>query len=64
MKYTYKVTTKAIFPRPFTGQADTKEEIEQATGMTISDLTWSIVEKGKKGIEEDADYVLIIEKIK
>ena len=62
--YKYTVTTKAIFPRPFTGQADTKEEIEAATGMTISDLTWSIVEKGKKGIEEDADYVLIIEKVK
>lgn len=28
--YRYKVTTKAIFPRPFTGQADTKEEIEAA----------------------------------
>ena len=64
MKYPYKVTTKSIFPRPITGQADTKEEIEAATGMTISDLTWSIVEKGKKGIEEDANYVLIIEKIK
>lgn len=62
--YRYKVTTKAIFPRPFTGQANTKEEIETATGMTISDLTWSIVEKGKKGIEEDADFVLVIEKIK
>ncbi len=64
MKYKYTVTTKAIFPRPITGQADSKEEIEQATGMTITDLTWSIVEKGKKGIVEDENFVLIIEKIK
>jgi len=62
--YRYTVTTKVIFPRPFTGQADSKEGIEEATGMTISALTWSIVEKGKKGIVEDADFVLIIEKIK
>ena len=65
MKFKYTVTNKAaIFSRPLTSSADTKEEIETATGMTISDLTWSIVEKGKKGIEEDADYVLVIEQIK
>ena len=64
MKYKFTVTSKQIFPRPLTSTADTKEEIEQATGMTIDNLTWSIVEKGKKGIVEDADYVLVIEKIK
>ncbi len=64
MKYKYTVTTKEIFSRPLTSTAGTKEEIEAATGMTISDLTWSIVEKGKKGIEEDTDYVLVIEKLK
>lgn len=60
--YKYKVTHKAIFSRPFTSQADTKEEIEQATGMTISDGIWNAVENGKKGIVEDAFQVLIIEK--
>jgi hypothetical protein len=62
--YRYKITTKEIFSRPLTSTANTKEEIEVATGMTIDDLTWSIVEKGKKGIVEDADYVLVIEKKK
>ncbi len=62
--YKYRITTKEIFSRLLTSTADTKEEIEAATGMTIDDLTWSIVEKGKKGIVEDADYVLVIEKIK
>lgn len=62
--YRYTVTTKAIFPRPFTGLADTKEEIEAATGMTITDGVWATVLKGKKGVVEDADFVLIIEKVK
>ncbi len=64
MKYKFTVTTKEIFSRPLTSTADSKEEIEQATGMKIDDLTWSIVERGKKGIVEDADYVLVIEEIK
>lgn len=63
MKYKYTVTTKEIFSRPLTSSADSKEEIETATGMVIDDFTWSIVEKGKKGIVEDIDYVLIIEKL-
>lgn len=62
--YKYKVTVKGIFPRPFTSQADTKEEIENATGMTISDGIWNAVENGKKGIVEDQFQVLIIEKKK
>jgi len=62
--YKYKVTVKGIFPRPFTSQADSKEEIEQATGMTITDGIWNAVEKGKKGIVEDEYQVLIIEKKK
>jgi hypothetical protein len=62
--YKYKITSKQIFAIPLTSSADSKEEIEAATGMVIDDLTWSIVEKGKKGMIEDADYVLIIEKIK
>lgn len=62
--YRYKVTTKAIFPRPFTSTADTKEEIEAATGMTITQLDWEILERRGKTIIEDADFVLIIEKIK
>ena len=43
MKYKYRITTKEIFSRPLTSTADTKEEIEAATGMTIDALTWSIV---------------------
>ena len=63
--YRYKVTSKAIFPRPITGQADTKEEIEEAaTGMTIPQLDWEILERSGKRIVENADFVLIIEKIK
>lgn len=62
--YKYKVTLKAIFPRSFTSQADTKQEIEDATGMTISDGIWNGVENGKKGIVEDEYQVLIIEKQK
>lgn len=62
--YKYKVTVKGIFPRPFTSQADTKKEIENATGMTISDGIWNAVENGKKGIVEDQFQVLIIEKKK
>jgi len=62
--YKYKVTVKGIFSRPFTSQADTKEEIEEATGMIISDGIWNAVENGKKGIVEDEFQVLIIEKKK
>lgn len=64
MKYRYTVTTKAIFSRPITSQADSKEEIEQATGMTITDGIWTTVLKGKKGIVEDENFVLTIEKAK
>lgn len=46
--YKYSVTTKGIFPRPFTSIANSKEEIEEATGMTISDSAWTTVQKGKK----------------
>ena len=62
--YKYKVTVKGIFPRPFTSQANTKAEIEAATGMTITDGIWNGVENGKKGIVEDEYQVLIIEKVK
>lgn len=62
--YKYKVTTKGIFSQEFTSQADTKQEIEDATGMTISDGIWNRVENGKKGIVEDEYQVLIIEKKK
>ena len=64
MKYIYKVTTKAIFPRPITSTADTKAEIEAATGMTITQLDWEILERSGKRIVEDETYVLTIEKIK
>lgn len=64
MKYTYKVTTKEIFSRPLTSSADTKEEIETATGMTITQLDWDILNRSGKRIVEDADYVLIIVKVK
>ena len=64
MKYIYKVTTKAIFPRPFTSTANTKEQIEAATGMTITQLDWEILERSGKRIVEDETYVLTIEKIK
>lgn len=62
--YKYKVTVKGIFPRPFTSEANTKQEIEAATGMTISNGIWNAVENGKKGIVEDEYQVLIIEKVK
>ena len=64
MKYRYTVTTKEIFSRPLTSTADTKEEIEEATGMTITQLDWKILERSGKRIVEDADFVLIIVKIK
>lgn len=64
MKYKYKITTKEIFSRPLTSTANTKEEIEAATGMTITDLDWQILERSGKRIVEDADHVLIIEKVK
>ena len=64
MKYRYTVTTKEIFSRPLTSTVDTKEEIEEATGMTITQLDWKILERSGKRIVEDADFVLIIVKIK
>ena len=64
MKYRYTVTTKEIFSRPLSSSADTKEEIEDATGMTIPKLDWEILERSGKRIVEDADYVLVIEKVK
>ena len=64
IKYKYKITTKEIFSRPLTSTADSKEEIEAATGMTITKHDWEILERNGKRIVEDADYVLIIEKIK
>jgi len=64
MKYKYTVTTKQIFPKPFTSSADTKEEIEAATGMIITELDWQILERSGKRIVEDKDFVLVIEKKK
>ena len=64
MKYRYTVTTKEIFSRPLTSTADTKEEIEEATGMTITQLDWDILERSGKRIVEDENFVLTIEKIK
>ncbi len=62
--YKYKVTTKGIFSHTYTSQADSKQEIQEATGMVISNGIWSAVEKGKKGIVEDAWFILTIEKVK
>lgn len=64
MKYKYTVTTKEIFSRPLSSTANTKEEIEAATGMTIPQLDWEILERSGKRIVEDSDFVLVIEKIK
>lgn len=64
MKYRYTVTTKQIFPKPFTSSADTKEEIEAATGMTIAELYWQILNRSGKRIVEDENFVLVIEKKK
>ena len=64
MKYKYRITTKEIFSRPLTSSANTKEEIEQATGITITQLDWEILERSGKRIVEDANFVLVIEKIK
>ena len=61
MKYT--VTTKAIFSRDLTSSADTKEEIEQATGIAIPEGIWQTVLKGKTGIVEDTNYVVKIQKL-
>jgi len=63
--YKFTVTNKvATFSRPLTSPADTKEEIEAATGMTIPQLDWEILERSDKRIVEDADFVLVIEKVK
>ena len=64
MKYKYTVTTKEIFSRPVSSSADTKEEIEQATGMTITQLDWDILNRSGNRIVEDENFVLTIEKIK
>ena len=64
MKYKYPVTTKEIFSRPVSSSADTKEEIEQATGMTITQLDWDILNRSGNRIVEDENFVLTIEKIK
>lgn len=62
--YKYKITSKQIFPRPINSTADSKEEIEQATGMTITELDWQILERKGKRIVEDENFVLVIEKKK
>ena len=64
MKFKYTVTTKEIFSRGLTSSADSKEEIEAATGMTITKLDWEILNRSGKRLIKDADFVLIIEKIK
>ena len=65
MKYKYIVINKAvIFSCSLTSIADTKEEIEAGTGMTITQLDWEILERSGKRIVEDADFVLVIEKVK
>lgn len=62
--YKYTIKSKGIFDRAFTGFADTKEQIEQATGIEIGAGTWFAIERGKKGIVEDESFIVTIEKVK
>lgn len=61
MKYKYTVINKAaIFSRPLTSSADTKEGIGAATGMTIPQLDWEILERSGKRIVEDENFRLLL----
>lgn len=62
--YKYTIKGKGIFDREFSGIAISKEDIEAATGIEISNGTWLTIEKGKKGIVEDESFIVTIEKIK
>lgn len=63
MQYKYTVTTKEIFSRDEESIADSKEQIEQCTGVEIPQGVWMDVQKGKKGIAENESFVIIIQKI-
>lgn len=63
MKYKYEVKLKAIFSRTLTSSADSKEEIEEATKMSIPDGVWQSVLEGKKGIVEDEHFTMTIQKL-
>lgn len=63
MKYKYILRTKAIFSRDEELTAESKEQIEQYTGIEIPEGVWLDVQKGKKGIAENADRIVIIQKI-
>lgn len=52
-----------IFSRELTSSADSKEEIEIATGMEIPKGVWLDVLKGNKGLVEDELFTMIITKI-
>ena len=63
MKYKYILRTKEIFSRDEELTAESKEQIEQYTGIEIPEGVWLNVQKGKKGIAENADHIVIIQKI-
>ena len=63
MKYKYILRTKEIFSRDEEVTAESKEQIEQYTGIKIPEGVWLNVQKGKKGIAENETHNLIIQKI-
>lgn len=62
MKYKYILRTKEIFSRDEELTAESKKEIEQYTGIEIPEGVWLDVLKRKKGIAENADHIVIIQK--
>ena len=63
VSYKYILRTKGIFSRDEELTAESKDEIEQYTGIEIPEGVWLNVQKGKKGIAENADHIVIIQKI-
>ena len=63
VSYKYILRTKGIFSRDEELTAESKEQIEQYTGIEIPEGVWLDVLKRKKGIAENADHIIIIQKI-
>lgn len=62
VSYKYILRTKEIFSRDEELTAESKKEIEQYTGIEIPEGVWLDVLKRKKGIAENADHIVIIQK--
>ena len=63
MNYKYTIITKGIFSRDYTDWAYTKEQIEAATQVEISEGVWLSVLNGKTGIVENETYIIKITKL-